>query len=440
MLGIVLQAGFELTQQVDQADFLVINTCGFLKAARQESKSEISLLLNEKKPTSKLIVTGCMVNLHKEEILEDYPEIDHVLGAGSIDKILKVIKKNEATVTTTEQGEHNSSRALSRRSFLEDGEVPRFVATPKHYAYLKIAEGCRKRCSFCIIPKIKGPLRSKPSEQIINECSALLKNGSKEIILIAQDLGDYGKDLKGEMNACLATMLRELLSSIHDADFWLRLMYLYPDEITNDIIDIMQSDKRICRYLDMPIQHINDEILKRMRRKTTGSDIRQTIQKLRSKLPDVHIRTSLMVGFPGETEEQFQELLDFVQHAKLENVGVFQYSNEEMALSSRLDNHVPEDVKQDRYNRLMEAQLAIVCERNRDRIRQTLEQVVIEGIHPENEDWIVGRYFGQCPDIDGQVIIDDISALNGQPVQPGSRYRVELTDYMHYDLMGRIVV
>jgi ribosomal protein S12 methylthiotransferase len=433
MLGIVLQAGFELTQQVDQADFLVINTCGFLKAARQESKSEISLLLKEKKLTSKLIVTGCMVNLHKEEILEDYPEIDQLLGAGSIDKILEVIQTLEAT--TKEQ--FDNSR-LSRRSFLEDGEVPRFVATPKHYAYLKIAEGCRKRCSFCIIPKIKGPLRSKPSEQIINECRALLTNGSKEIILIAQDLGDYGKDRK-EVNA-LATMLRKLLSSINDPDFWLRLMYLYPDEVTDDIIDVMKSDKRICRYLDMPIQHINDEILKDMRRKTTGSDIRRTIQKLRTELPDVHIRTSLMVGFPGETEEQFQELLDFVQQARLENVGVFQYSNEEMALSSRLDNHVPEDVKQDRYNRLMEAQLAVVCERNRDRIRQTLEQVVIEGIHPENEDWIVGRYYGQCPDIDGQVIIDDISVLKGRPVKPGSRYRVELTDYMHYDLMGRIVV
>jgi ribosomal protein S12 methylthiotransferase len=283
-----------------------------------------------------------------------------------------------------------------------------------------------------------GSLRSKPSEQIVNECRALLKNGSKEIILIAQDLGDYGKDRK-EVNA-LATMLRKLLSSINDPDFWLRLMYLYPDEVTDDIIDVMKSDKRICRYLDMPIQHINDEILKDMRRKTTGSDIRRTIQKLRTELPDVHIRTSLMVGFPGETEEQFQELLDFVQQARLENVGVFQYSNEEMALSSRLDNHVPEDVKQDRYNRLMEAQLAVVCERNRDRIRQTLEQVVIEGIHPENEDWIVGRYYGQCPDIDGQVIIDDISVLKGRPVKPGSRYRVELTDYMHYDLMGRIVV
>jgi ribosomal protein S12 methylthiotransferase len=391
-----------------------------------------------------------MVNLHKEEILQDYPEIDHVLGAGSIDKILNVIQKEEKKTASTDQ---SSLKLHSPKSFLQNGDVPRFVATPKHYAYLKIAEGCRKRCSFCIIPKIKGSLQSKPVSQIIQECRALLSssgnNGCKEIIMIAQDLGDYGKDFQRRNNAnahhdaaTLETMLRDLLANLYDyPDFWLRLMYLYPDEITDEIIDIMEADKRICRYLDMPIQHINDTVLKRMRRKTSGMDIRKVISKLRARLPDIHIRTSLMVGFPGETEEQFQELLDFVCEAKLENVGVFEYSNEEMAPSSRLDNHVLENVKRDRYNRLMEAQLQVVCDRNRERVQQAqvLEQVVIEGLHPENEDWIVGRYFGQCPDIDGQVIIDDVSRLQGEPIIPGARYRVELTDFLHYDLIGRIV-
>ena len=436
MLGIVLQAGFELTQQVKKADYLVINTCGFLKAARDESRSEIQQLLQTKKPNAKLIVTGCMVNLHKDEILQDYPDIDHVLGAGSIDKILNVIVQNEVEqeeggmTASTDQ----SSRRPSPKSFLQNGDVPRFVATPKHYAYLKIAEGCRKRCSFCIIPKIKGALQSKPVPQIIQECRALLSsgNGCKEIIMIAQDLGDYGKDFQRQNvqddHVTLESMLRDLLANLNDyPDLWLRLMYLYPDEITDEIIDMMEADKRICRYLDMPIQHINDIILKRMRRKTSGVDIRRVITKLRARLPDIHIRTSLMVGFPGETEEQFQELLDFVREARLENVGVFEYSNEEIAPSSRLDNHVVENVKRERYDRLMKAQLQVVCDRNRERVqqRQVLEQVVIEGLHPENENWIVGRYFGQCPDIDGQVIINDISRLQGEPIIPGARYRVE---------------
>lgn len=428
MLGILLHAGYEPTQAEDEADYLVVNTCGFLKAAREEGAGEIDHLLATKKVNSKLIVTGCMVNLHKEEILEQYPGIDQVLGAGSIHKILDAVR---GTQVNEEEGSGKSAK-----SFLEDGEVPRLVATPPHYAYLKVAEGCRKRCSFCIIPSIKGPLKSKPPEQVVQECNALLKNGASEIILIAQDLGDYGKDWKDPNG--LARLLRQILDST-EQDFWLRLMYLYPDEITPDVVEILESDSRVCRYLDMPIQHINNKILKRMRRKTTGDDIRQTIELLRTRLPDVHIRTSLMVGFPGETDEQFEELLEFVVSAQLENVGVFQYSDEELAVSSRLDDKVPEDVKQDRFDRLMEAQLQIVRAKNQQRVDEgQVLDVVLEGQHKDRLDCLVGRYFGQCPDIDGQVIVEG-AIQNGRHPELGKRHRIKISGYNDYDLIGQVL-
>jgi ribosomal protein S12 methylthiotransferase len=424
MIGLLLQKGYEPTNVVEDADYLVLNTCGFLQSARDESRAEIDTLLSQKKLNSQLIVTGCMVNLHKDEILRDFPQVDQVLGAGSVDKILDAVTKNDVTFRDQD---------FSRKSYLESAEVPRTLVTPPHYAYLKIAEGCRKKCAFCIIPKIKGRLQSKPKEQVIAESHALLETGVKEIILIAQDLGDYGKDVFRKDG--LTEMLKELSASIDDPDVWIRLLYLYPDEITDDLIDLLEQEPRICRYLDMPIQHISNRILKQMKRKTTGDDIRETIQKLRARLPDIVIRTSLMVGFPGETDEDFDELLDFVKEAKLDNVGVFQYSDEELAASSKMENHVPEDIKQDRYDRLMKAQLETVHETNAARVGQEID-VVVEGLHPEHPELMVGRYYGQCPDIDGQVIL---VRLEDTPPQPGKRYRARVLDSDDYDLIAEIV-
>ena len=436
MLGLAVQNGLEVTQDSAEADYLVVNTCGFLQTARDESSDAILQLLNEKRPNSKLLVTGCMVNLHKEQILKTYPEVDKVLGSGKVDKVMEAIRELNLGENHKEYIDHDHKE--ERKSFLEQGDTPRFLATPPHYAYLKIAEGCRKRCSFCIIPKIKGRLQSKPIDQVVEEFQALLETGASEIILIAQDLGDYGKDM-GLRKTGLASLLRALLDS-NPGDFWLRLLYLYPDEITPEVIEIIQNDKRILRYLDMPLQHINDKMLKAMKRTTTSADIKSTIQQLRDRLPGIQIRTSLMVGFPGETEEDFQELLEFVEEYRLDNVGVFKYSNEELAWSSKLDNHVDEDVKEDRYHRLMQAQLHVIEEKNRSLVdQQERFEVVIEGLHPEHENVIVGRHYGQCPDIDGQVLITDIDDLNGQMPRPGARYLVEVTDYDHYDLIGRIV-
>lgn len=429
MLGISVQNGLELTQEITEADYLVVNTCGFLESAREESKSAIEELIEEKKESSKLIVTGCMVNLHKDQILHDYPQVDSILGSGAVDKVME-------TIQTLDGNDERVIQSSRRRSFLEQGDTPRFLATPPHYAYLKIAEGCKKSCSFCIIPKIKGRLQSKPIPQLVEEFQALVEYGASEVILIAQDLGDYGKDFKDKSSSNnLATLLKALLDSSENPDLWLRLLYLYPDEITPEIIDIIESDTRICRYLDMPIQHSHDEMLQLMRRKTSAAEICFTIENLRQRLPDVHIRTSLMVGFPGETDEHFEHLLDFVRTQQLENVGVFQYSDEPMAYSSKLPNKVSDEIKQERYERLMQAQLEIVQQRNQERVKNRDRlHVVIEGLNEDEN--IVGRYYGQCPDIDGQVIL---KLSNDERIYPGERYQVEITDFDDYDLIGKVV-
>ncbi len=495
----------ELTDTVSEADVVVINTCGFLESAREESMAAIAdaqEAIREKntltRRESKLVVTGCMVNLPKQQdkILQDFPGVDAILPSGNIDSIVKTIreldgtnetktrktkrkkpKKNKGELSDNESAASTLTSRKQRRSFLEKGETPRFLATPPHYTYLKIAEGCRKRCSFCVIPKLKGRLQSKPIPQVVEEFQAIINHGTaQEVILIAQDLGDYGLDFdlekkKTSKNATdaktvfdesngvttkshLTILLEAMLSSmdandensnLDDDPFWLRLLYLYPDEITPDLIDLMESDRRIVRYVDLPIQHSHDDILKAMRRKTNSDHIKKTITKLRERLPDIYIRTSLMVGFPGETEEHFQDLLEFVRKYKLDHVGVFIYSNEEMAHSSLMDNQVPEDVKQDRYERLMVEQWKVVEERHKERVERSERlRVVVEGLKEveeceDEEDSdvianIVGRHAGQCPEIDGQVI------LEGEPrVYAGERYWVEITGYNGYDLIGRVL-
>lgn len=419
MLGIMLQAGYEITENTNQADYLVVNTCGFLEAARQESLDTIQLLLNEKKKSAKVVVTGCMVRNHKEEITEKIPEVNYLLGSGDVNNILELITQEEQKELIT-----------SQKSYLQVGEVPRTLSTPKHYTYLKIAEGCRKACSFCIIPKIKGPLKSKSHEQILREFKTLLAQGVQEIILIAQDLGDFGKDRKE--NEGLVTLLKEMMEV--RGDFWLRLLYLYPDEITDDLIEVIKANPRICRYLDMPIQHINDEMLKAMKRKTSRAEIIATIQKLRKEVPDIVIRTSLMVGFPGETHAHFQELKTFIKEYPLDNIGIFKFSKEKGAAAFGYENQVPEEVKEERYVELMKLQEKIISKRNRAWIGKKLP-VVLEGYHRETDLLMVGRFYGQCPEIDAQVIIND----HEKATAFGKMHLVEITDVAGLDLIGSII-
>ncbi len=421
MLGMVLKAGYEMTPSHTEADYLVVNTCGFLAESRKESCETIDGLFREKKKSARVVVTGCMVQNRAGEIRERFPDIHYLLGSGDVEKILDAIRSPDPGDAVT-----------SARSFLEWGEVPRRIATPGHYAYLKIAEGCAKRCAFCIIPNIKGPLRSKSREQVMKEFNALLRQGVFEIILIAQDLGDYGKDRKER--GALEGIVREMLGD--KRDFWLRLLYLYPDEITDGLIDLMKSDSRLCPYLDMPIQHINDAILKSMRRTTTREHIVRTIETLRERIPGVIIRTSLMVGFPGETDAQFEELVEFVQDHPLDNVGLFKFSLEPEAHAAKLPGQIPEDVKQKRYDRLAKMQMDMVRKRNHLLLGRRL-QVIVEGFHPESKSLLRGRFYGQCPDMDGQIIIND--APRDGVKEFGKMYDVEITDVADYDLIGRVV-
>ncbi len=419
MIGFLLKAGYELTSSLEQADFLVVNTCGFLEASRQEALNILDELFREKKSKAKVIVTGCMVQKHNALLKERFPNIHYTLGSGDVEKILQAVQSDD-------QGD----AVTNAKSYLEWGEVPRMLSTPKHYAYLKIAEGCMKRCSFCIIPAIKGPLKSKTIEQVLKEFKILLSQGVFEIILIAQDLGDFGKDRK-EKNA-LHELIREMLKVKND--FWIRFLYLYPDEIDAELIQLMKSDPRICPYLDMPIQHINDAMLKKMRRKTNKAQILSLIDTLRREIPSIVIRTSLMVGFPSETEEDFQELLQFVRLSKLNHVGVFRYSKEKESHSFTLDGHLPEEVKQKRYEILMQEQLKVVRKNHRKLIGRVFSGIV-EGYHPDSPLLMRARYYGQCPDIDGQIILNEHDKVKAF----SELYDIEITDIADYDLIGRVL-
>ncbi len=420
MIGILVHAGYEMTGSLEEADYLVVNTCGFLEAARQESSETINALLANKKEGAKVIVTGCMVSHNKEDLKNRFPNVHFFLGAGDVEGILKAV-----------QSDARGEIFGSAKSYLEAGEVPRTLSTPLHYAYLKIAEGCKKACAYCIIPKIKGPLKSKSEEQVLKEFRSLINRGVQEVVLIAQDLGDYGKD-KGAKEGKLASLLNKILEI--PGNYWLRLLYLYPDEITEDLIAVIQNDPRVCKYLDMPIQHINDAVLKTMRRTTTGQEIKETISKLRNRIPGIKIRTSLIVGFPGETEEQFQELAAFLREYPLDQVGIFKYSNEPGAFSSRMAGQIDEEIKERRLKELAAIQQNAVTDLNKKMIGQKLE-VIIEGYHPESDLLMVGRYYGQCPEIDGQIIINEHSKVQAF----GKRYSVEVTDFAGYDLVGRVI-
>ena len=419
MIGILLKAGYECVGEPAQADFLIVNTCGFLEASRQEGFDTIADLFQEKKEEAKVIVAGCMVKKCKEELQERFPEIHYYLGSGDVEKILDAVHAKE-------QGEKLSSV----KSYLEWGEVPRALSTPKHYAFLKIAEGCKKRCAFCIIPTIKGQLQSKTNEQVVKEFRALRSRGVFEVILIAQDLGDYGKDRKEK--GALAALLRELLQE--PGDFWIRLLYLYPDEIDDELIAVMKSDARICPYLDMPIQHISDPMLKAMHRTTSRAEIEQILQKLRKEIPQISIRTSLMVGFPGETEEHFQELVAFLKKADLDQVGIFQFSLEKEAYAARLPDQISAEEKQRRFEILAKAQQKAVQKKLRSWVGRRVK-ALIDGVHPESSLLLCARHAGQCPDIDGQIIIND--ARKGAEI--GQIHEVEITDCADYDLVGRVV-
>lgn len=388
MLGMLASRGYEMTNDEQEADIIVINTCCFIHDAKEESIQNILEMAEYKKNGSAkaLIVTGCMAERYRQEILDEIPEVDEVLGTTAYDRILDAVDAALA-------GQHEVMTA--DLDALPLPETKRLVTTGGHFAYLKIAEGCDKHCTYCIIPKIRGNFRSVPMERLLKEAQDLAEQGVKELILVAQETTLYGKDLYGEKS--LPKLLRELckISGIR----WIRILYCYPEEITDELIQVMKEEPKICHYLDLPIQHANDTILKRMGRRTSKQELIDIVQKLRKEIPDICLRTTLITGFPGETQEQHEEVMEFIDTLEFDRLGAFTYSPEEDTPAATFEDQIDEEVKEDRQADIMELQQEIAFDKAEDMIgREVL--VMIEG-KVADENAYVGRTYRDAPNVDG---------------------------------------
>ena len=421
MLGLLASRGYEMTDDETEADIIVINTCCFIHDAKEESIQNILEMAEYKKEgkVKALIVTGCLAERYRQEILDEIPEVDEVLGTTAYDRILDAVDAALA-------GEH--SVMLADIDALPLPDTKRLVTTGGHFAYLKIAEGCDKHCTYCIIPKIRGNYRSVPMERLIREAEELAAQGVKELILVAQETTLYGKDLYGEKS--LHRLVRELcrISGLQ----WIRILYCYPEEITDELIQVMKEEKKVCHYLDLPIQHASDAVLKRMGRRTTKQELIEIIGKLRREIPDICLRTTLITGFPGETEEQHEELIEFVDEMEFDRLGVFTYSPEEDTPAEKMPDQIDEEVKEERQAELMELQQEIAFD-NAERMVGREVLVMIEG-KVADENAYVGRTYRDAPNVDGLIFINtDVELLSGDFA------RVKVTGALDYDLIGELL-
>jgi len=429
MAGLLNKDGYAITGQADSADLIIVNTCGFIKEAKQESIDtilEAAQLKNPKKgKCQKLVVAGCMAERYPGELRESMPEIDLVMGTAGFNHIVKEVEKLE--IIEREGSFKESVRIQHER--LKDFDLPRVNSQPFYTAYLKLAEGCAKKCSFCIIPKLRGPLRSRSIEMLSKEAEDLVRTGVRELNLIAQDLTDYGRDRKDK--ASLDKLLKELVK-IKDLD-WIRLFYAYPDQLSDEVITLMKNEQKICHYLDVPVQHISDNILEKMNRKSTSKQIRNMLERLKKEIPDIVLRTSLMVGFPGETKAEFKELLKFVNDGLLDHVGVFTYSHEEGTSSAeKFDDTIPDEEKESRRAQLYEAQQSQLKERLIDWVGREVE-VIVEGHHDDTDLLLKSRHYGQAPGIDNITIINDGDAEVGKFV------KVRINEIVGTDLVASVI-
>ncbi|VAX39396.1 Ribosomal protein S12p Asp88 (E. coli) methylthiotransferase [hydrothermal vent metagenome] len=418
MLGTLALDGYQLVGAPEGADFVIVNTCGFIESSRDESKAVIQEMLDLKKAGSVngVIVAGCLPERLGSSLLEEMPEIDHIVGVFGRDEINRVADQM--------LGGSREQRELFRPAPVNAlDDRGRLRITPSHYAYLKISEGCDRTCTFCSIPKMRGKHVTKPIEKIIVEAEELVKDGVRELILVAQDTTYYGMDLYGEVR--LAELLKEL-DNIEGLD-WIRLMYLYPVNFTDSLIETIVSSKHIIPYLDMPLQHINDAVLKRMQRRVNREKTTTLVNKLRADIPNLVLRTTFIVGFPGETNEQFEELKEFVTETRFERAGVFPYSVEPETPAVKLDGHLPEEVKAERHNALMELQQQFAFDWG-DRITGYELDVLIDTQIEENL-WL-GRTYADAPEIDGTVYVE------GEQIEIGDMLPVEITGRENYDLRG----
>ncbi len=406
MLGLLELEGYQLVQEADGADFVVVNTCGFIESAREESFATIDEMLGLKREgrIRGVIVSGCLAERQQEQLLESRPEIDHLVGVFSREQVTKVADRLVGGLTE------------QRNVFQPAPSVPlpdrnRMRVTPKHFAYLKISEGCDRLCTFCAIPKMRGKHVTKPMEEVVAETTELAADGVRELIVVAQDTTYYGMDLYGEPR------LRELLTQMEAAEGidWIRLMYLYPMYFSNDLIDHIAASRKIVPYLDMPLQHINDAMLRRMSRRVTRKETERLITRLRNTIEDVTLRTTFIVGFPGETEEQFEELVEFVEEARFDRLGVFPYSFEPDTPAARLPDQIDEDTKQARVDRLMQVQQEIAFEAGQRRVGTQFEVLIDRAVEEQPGAW-VGRSVADAPDIDSEVYVTGEGLAEGRMV------------------------
>lgn len=420
MLGILSKKGYEFTDDETEADIIVVNTCCFIGDAKEESVNTILEMAEYKKEGNckALIVTGCLAERYRQEITEEITEVDAVLGTTAYDRIAGAIEDALGKKSTLKYGDTD-------RLVLTDAE--RILTTGGHYAHLKIAEGCDKHCTYCIIPRLRGAYRSFPMERLVQEARTLASRGVKELILVAQETTLYGKDLYGEKS--LHKLLKELcrISGIR----WIRVQYCYPEEIYDELIRTMEEEPKICHYLDLPIQHASDRVLKRMGRRTTRQDLKQIIEKLRARIPDICLRTTLISGFPGETEADHEELLQFVDEMEFDRLGVFTYSQEEDTPAAGMEGQIPEEIKEERRDEIMELQQEISFEKAEEMIGRELWCMVEGKVADENA--YVARTYKDAPDIDGYLFIQTRTEL-----MSGDFVKVHVTGADEYDLIGEI--
>ncbi|HEY6003340.1 MAG TPA: 30S ribosomal protein S12 methylthiotransferase RimO [Anaeromyxobacter sp.] len=419
MLGTLAEAGFRLVQDPAKAEVVVVNTCGFIESAKVESIDAIVELADLKKTgrAKKLVVAGCLVQRHADELAKALPEVDHFVGTGAYQDIARIVSDAQAR-----------RLVVPDPDFVHSAASPRVNSLPSHTAYLKISEGCDNACAFCIIPKLRGPQRSRPVADVVAEAEALAAQGTIELSLVAQDLTAYGYDLEGKPR------LHDLLRALAKVEGvrWIRLHYAYPRDVPEALVRAIAEEPKIVKYLDMPLQHSSDRLLRSMKRGRDSAFLRELLARLRAGIPGLALRTSLIVGLPGETEDDFQDLLEFVEEQRFERLGVFEYSPEEGTPAAEMARQVPDAVKKERYARIMEVQQAISRAHQRAMIGRRIE-VLVEGRSEETEHLLAGRHAQQAPEIDGLTYVNDGVAY------PGEIVTVEVTDASEYDLVGRVV-
>lgn len=425
MLGLIHEENYEITNDPSEAEIIIVNTCGFIESAKEESINTILQMAEYKKSGSckYIIVTGCLSQRYAEELFSELPEADAIAGVEVYDEIGSIIKRvmNGERFIMLERSKPDVIYT-SKETFL-----PRILTTPSYTAYLKIAEGCDNCCSYCAIPKIRGPYRSKPMAQVLKEAKALADNGVKELIVVAQDTTRYGEDLPGG-KLLLADLLKEL-NKIESLK-WIRVMYCYPNNFTDELIETFASLDKVCKYVDLPLQHASNRLLASMNRYDTREEVETLLAKLRKRIPGIVIRTTFIVGFPGETDADFEELKEFVDQQRFENAGVFAYSQEEGTVAGAMPNQIPDEIKQERYHELMALQAQISEEIHKDTEGQTLE-VLVEGIEEDGSGLHYGRSYREAPDIDGLVFIE-----NPGDIKPGCFVKVNILQGFTYESVG----